>query len=258
MILKEITEHLLDWFFPRRCVFCDDLLKSGEKYLCRKCRVRMPSPIQEPRCKRCGKPLVVNEQEYCYDCLEYEQKYDRGIGIFTYQDPMKQALMRLKFKGRKEYGDFLGRLMCIYGEEFIKQMFNDSNKNTVFIQRNELADQFRCAPSQINYVLTTRFTYEKGYLIESKRGGGGHIAIKQLEYGNPSERERLINKSIGETITYHNALALLNNLLESGIIKEREYEIMKIAINDRSLSSSENKNKIRADILKAMITVILS
>ena len=72
-------------------------------------------------------------------------------------------------------------------EEFIKQMFNDSNKNTVFIQRNELADQFRCAPSQINYVLTTRFTYEKGYLIESKRGGGGHIAIKQLEYGNPSE-----------------------------------------------------------------------
>ena len=143
-------------------------------------------------------------------------------------------------------------------EEFIKQMFNDSNKNTVFIQRNELADQFRCAPSQINYVLTTRFTYEKGYLIESKRGGGGHIAIKQLEYGNPSERERLINKSIGETITYHNALALLNNLLESGIIKEREYEIMNIAINDRSLSSSENKNKIRADILKAMITVILS
>lgn len=122
MILKEITEHLLDWFFPRRCVFCDDLLKSGEKYLCRKCRVRMPSPIQEPRCKRCGKPLVVNEQEYCYDCLEYEQKYDRGIGIFTYQDPMKQALMRLKFKGRKEYGEFLGRLMCIYGEEFIKQI----------------------------------------------------------------------------------------------------------------------------------------
>lgn len=143
-------------------------------------------------------------------------------------------------------------------EEFIKQMFNNSNENIVFIQRNELADQFRCAPSQINYVLTTRFTYEKGYLIESKRGGGGHIAIKQLEYGNSNERERVINKSIGETITYHNAISLLNNLLESGIIKDREYEIMKIAINDRSLASVENKNKIRADILKAMIMVILS
>ena len=143
-------------------------------------------------------------------------------------------------------------------EEFIKQMFNESNENIVFIQRNELADQFRCAPSQINYVLTTRFTYEKGYLIESKRGGGGHIAIKQLEYNNSNERERIINKSIGETITYHNAISMLNNLLESGVIKDREYEIMKIAINDRSLSSSDNKNKIRADILKAMIMVILS
>lgn len=143
-------------------------------------------------------------------------------------------------------------------EEFIKQMFNESNENIVFIQRNELADQFRCAPSQINYVLTTRFTYDKGYLIESKRGGGGHIAIKQLEYNNSNERERIINKSIGETITYHNAISMLNNLLESGVIKDREYEIMKIAINDRSLSSSDNKNKIRADILKAMIMVILS
>ncbi len=143
-------------------------------------------------------------------------------------------------------------------EEFIKQMFNENRDNVIFIQRNELADQFRCAPSQINYVLTTRFTYERGYLIESKRGGGGHIAIKQLDYDNSDRRDELINQSIGETITYHNANSLLNHLLESGIIEEREYEIMKIAINDRSLTSADNKNKIRADILKAMIMIILS
>ncbi len=143
-------------------------------------------------------------------------------------------------------------------EEFIKQMFNDNTNNVVFIQRNELADQFRCAPSQINYVLTTRFTYERGYLIESKRGGGGHIAIKQLEYDNSNKREELINQSIGNTITYHNANALLNHLLESGVIEKRESEIMKIAINDRSLTSADDKNKIRADILKAMIMIILS
>ena len=53
-------------------------------------------------------------------------------------------------------------------EDFIKEMFNENRDNVIFIQRNELADQFRCAPSQINYVLTTRFTYERGYLIESK------------------------------------------------------------------------------------------
>lgn len=143
-------------------------------------------------------------------------------------------------------------------ENFIKQMFNENNEKVIFIQRNELADQFRCAPSQINYVLTTRFTYERGYLIESKRGGGGHIVIKQLKYDDSNKREELINQSIGDTITYHNANAILRNLLESGIIEEREYEIMKIAINDRSLVSSANTNKVRADILKGMIMIILS
>jgi transcriptional regulator CtsR len=143
-------------------------------------------------------------------------------------------------------------------EAFIKQLFNENRENVIFIQRNELADQFRCAPSQINYVLTTRFTYERGYLIESKRGGGGHIAIKQLEYDSSNERERLINQSIGDAMTYHNGYSLLNHLLESGVIQERECEIMKIAINDRSLTSTDNKNKVRADILKAMMMIILS
>lgn len=143
-------------------------------------------------------------------------------------------------------------------EAFIKQMFNENRDNVIFIQRNELADQFRCAPSQINYVLTTRFSYERGYLIESKRGGGGHIAIKQLEYDSSNKREELINQSIGDAMTYHNANALLKDLLESGVIEKREYEIMKIAINDRSLISTDNKNKVRADILKGMVMIILS
>ena len=143
-------------------------------------------------------------------------------------------------------------------EDFIKEMFNNNDDNVVFIQRNELADQFRCAPSQINYVLTTRFTYERGYLIESKRGGGGHIGIKQLSHGSSNIRGQLITQSIGYAITYHNANALLENLLESEIIEKKQYELMKIAINDRSLISVENKNKVRADILKAMIMVILS
>jgi len=143
-------------------------------------------------------------------------------------------------------------------EAFIKQMFNENRDNVIFIQRNELADQFRCAPSQINYVLTTRFSYERGYLIESKRGGGGHIVIKQLEYDSSNKREELINQSIGNAMTYHNANALLKDLLESGVIEKRECEIMKIAINDRSLISTDNKNKVRADILKGMVMIILS
>lgn len=143
-------------------------------------------------------------------------------------------------------------------EEFIKELFNDSGENIVLIQRNELADQFRCAPSQINYVLTTRFTYNKGYLIESKRGGGGHIIIKQVDDHGSNKREQIINQSIGNTITYHNAADIIDNLFESRIIVAKECELMKIAINDRTLISCENRNKTRADILKAMIMVILS
>ncbi|MBW6410345.1 CtsR family transcriptional regulator [Clostridium weizhouense] len=143
-------------------------------------------------------------------------------------------------------------------EEFIKEMFNDSNNNIILIQRNELADQFSCAPSQINYVLTTRFTYNKGYLIESKRGGGGHIVIKQLNHEGSNERETIINQSIGNSITYHNAVDIIENLYESNIITDRECELMKIAINDRTLILTENRNKVRAEILKAMIMVSLS
>lgn len=143
-------------------------------------------------------------------------------------------------------------------ENFIKDMFNDNDGNVIFIQRNELADQFRCAPSQINYVLTTRFTYERGYLIESKRGGGGHIVIKQLDHSSSNMREQIINQSIGDAITYYNASILLDDLLKAEIIDKKQYDLMKIAVNDRSLASAENRNKVRADILKAMIMIILS
>lgn len=143
-------------------------------------------------------------------------------------------------------------------EKFIKDMLNENGGDKVLIQRNELADQFRCAPSQINYVLTTRFTYEKGYVIESRRGGGGYIVIKQVTYDGTERRNRIIYEAIGESITYHNAVSLIQNLLDLKIATEREMELMKIAVNDRTLSSTENRNKVRADILKGMLMVVLS
>lgn len=141
-------------------------------------------------------------------------------------------------------------------EKFIKGMINEQNQ--VQIQRNELADKFSCAPSQINYVLTTRFTYEKGYLIESRRGGGGYIVIKRLLNDNNDRRLDIINNSIGSSITYQGALSILEHLKETESITSKEYEIMKISLNDRSLGLVVEKNKVRAEILKGMITVILS
>ena len=143
-------------------------------------------------------------------------------------------------------------------ENFIKDMINEERERQVLIQRNELADKFSCAPSQINYVLTTRFTYEKGYIIESKRGGGGCIVIKKITYDDKDERLLLINTSIGESITYGGALSILDHLKDTKNITEKEYEIIKISLNDRTLVSVEDKNILRADMLKGIITVILS
>ncbi|SHK75103.1 transcriptional regulator CtsR [Clostridium cavendishii DSM 21758] len=143
-------------------------------------------------------------------------------------------------------------------EQFIKSLIEESNSQELQIQRNELADKFSCAPSQINYVLTTRFTYDKGYLIESKRGGGGHIVIRRVNYDNKQLRNKIINQTIGESITYNGASVLLEGMFANELIDRNTFEIMKITLNDRTLQNVPDKNKVRADILSAIIMVLLA
>lgn len=141
-------------------------------------------------------------------------------------------------------------------EQFIKDLLNDNSDKELLIQRNELANYFSCAPSQINYVLTTRFTTDKGYYIESRRGGGGHIVIKRVDYGIGKTLLDIVIDKIGNNITYDRALQIIEGLRETGVITDRETNIMKVAVNDRTLTSSDNRNVLRADILKAMVMVI--
>jgi len=142
-------------------------------------------------------------------------------------------------------------------EEFIKDMIKDNSKDELQIQRNELANLFSCAPSQINYVLTTRFTTDKGYYIESKRGGGGCILIRRVEHIEHKPLTEVINEKIGDSITYDSGVQIILGLYESNKINEREAMLIKIAINDRTLMQGENRNRLRADILKSMIMVVL-
>lgn len=142
-------------------------------------------------------------------------------------------------------------------EDFIKEMLLESG-DEIQIQRNELANYFSCAPSQINYVLTTRFTNDRGYVIESRRGGGGCIVIRQIPYDSNEELINAIKGQIGDSLTYHGAAAVVDGLLESDMITLREALLMKMAINDRTLNYTEEKNKLRANILKSMIMVILN
>ncbi|WDC85503.1 CtsR family transcriptional regulator [Caloramator sp. mosi_1] len=101
-------------------------------------------------------------------------------------------------------------------EDFIKQMLETSEQNVLEIQRNELANIFNCAPSQINYVLTTRFTIDKGYYIESRRGGGGCIRITRVELDKNQYIKRVIKENIMDSLTQSDAEAYIEFFKDRG------------------------------------------
>ncbi len=144
-------------------------------------------------------------------------------------------------------------------EEFLKSMLKQTENNMIEIHRNILAEQFDCAPSQISYVLTTRFRNNNGYIVESRRGGGGSIKIYEIKIQDDEQIHKLINRSIGESITKLKAYDILNYLMRKKIITERENQIIKRAISDRAVSliNIDKKNKVRAKILKETLLAVV-
>lgn len=142
-------------------------------------------------------------------------------------------------------------------EDFIKTLLKQS-EGELELQRNELAEYFECAPSQINYVLATRFSLDRGYYIESRRGGGGFIRIVQLDLDKDDYLLHLINERIGRTISENETNDIVTNIMERGIITEREALIIKSALTDKVIAIPANlRGVIRANILKAMLVAIL-
>jgi len=107
-------------------------------------------------------------------------------------------------------------------EEYLKMILDDAQEGYVVLQRGFLAEFFSCAPSQINYVLTTRFTAEKGYVVESRRGGGGYLRIIKLGLDPEGKFQRLMAELIGEEMSQTRAYNLIDRLLEEEILTERE------------------------------------
>ncbi|NLY42695.1 MAG: CtsR family transcriptional regulator [Clostridiaceae bacterium] len=141
-------------------------------------------------------------------------------------------------------------------EDFLKQMLNEAD-GVVEIQRNELANYFNCVPSQINYVIDTRFTIEKGYIVQSRRGGGGYIKINRINPDKNSYLMHIVN-SIGDSITQQTAEAFINNFHDYDAITEREARIMKSVIGDKVLNIPQPKrDMLRATLLKNMIMHLL-
>ena len=143
-------------------------------------------------------------------------------------------------------------------EQYLKRLLEQAGQGQIEIQRNELAIQFSCVPSQINYVLSTRFSMEHGYIVESRRGGGGFVRIVKLELDDRSVLINYMNRLIGEDITQQGAVGIISRLLEEGLITRRESEIMKAAVyRDVLRTALPDRDKLRASILKAMLIAIL-
>jgi len=140
-------------------------------------------------------------------------------------------------------------------EGFLKSMINEMD-GYIEIQRNELASRFNCVPSQINYVLSTRFTNEKGYYVESRRGGGGYITIRRLNTNSAGDYIMHTITSIGDRITQHTCEVFINNFVDYDIINNREAMLMKAATSDKALAdvAPNKRDDVRAAILKNMLT----
>lgn len=139
-------------------------------------------------------------------------------------------------------------------ESFIKEMMDDMD-GSIEIQRNELANRFNCVPSQINYVISTRFSNDKGYYVESRRGGGGYISIKRLNVDSVGEYLMHIITSIGDKLSQHTCEIFVQNFMDYDIINEQEAGLMKAATSDKALAavSPESRDEIRMTILKNML-----
>jgi transcriptional regulator CtsR len=137
-------------------------------------------------------------------------------------------------------------------EKYIKEILSSSD--TIRLKRNELAEKFQCVPSQINYVLKTRFSIERGYVVESKRGGGGYIRVVKVQPVTDAdlidEMIHLIDYQISENM----ADSIIVHLLEEEVINEREARLMLSAIDHGVIEADvPTRDEIRANILKAML-----
>ncbi|MBO5217893.1 MAG: CtsR family transcriptional regulator [Clostridia bacterium] len=141
--------------------------------------------------------------------------------------------------------------------KLIEEMLDEQN-GQLEIRRSELAGRMNCAPSQINYVITSRFTPERGYLIESRRGGGGYIRIIRKEL---SRDEYLMHcfHAIGDELDEGTALAILRNLADNSLLGAPQADVAAAAVSQASLARvpSEFRKNVRADIFRQIILSLM-
>ena len=138
--------------------------------------------------------------------------------------------------------------------DFLQDCLDETGDGVLEVQRSELAQKFNCVPSQINYVMSTRFSPERGYIVESRRGGNGYIRITRVQVDRETLLMHVIN-SLGDSVDLPSARAILGNLAESGALTEDLARTLLAAVGDKALGAvpRDLRDQVRADVLKNVL-----
>lgn len=142
---------------------------------------------------------------------------------------------------------------------YILHMLEEADDGAAELQRNMLAEELGCVPSQINYVLASRFTPEQGYIVESRRGGGGYIRIRRVRYENAVSPLMHTVNSIGDALTPGTAMAILDNLVEGQQLAPETARVMAAALADQAYRAVpvQLRDQLRATLMKHMLTAVV-
>lgn len=134
---------------------------------------------------------------------------------------------------------------------FLQDSLDEAENGVLEVQRSDLAQRFNCVPSQINYVMSTRFSPERGYIVESRRGGNGYIRITRVRVDRETLLMHVIN-SLGEAVDLPSVRAILGNLAQSGAVEEDICRTLLAAVGDKALSAvpRDLRDQVRAAIMK--------
>ena len=142
---------------------------------------------------------------------------------------------------------------------YILQRMEQADSGVAELKRNELAEKLGCVPSQINYVLTSRFTPERGYIVESRRGGGGYIRVYRVQQQPTVSPLMHTVNAISDSLSLGTARVILENLVYEDYLSKAAANLIAAALSDRSLKaiSSEQRAAVRADMMKQMLTTLI-
>ena len=143
-------------------------------------------------------------------------------------------------------------------EEYIKSLLEQESAGVVEIQRNFLSEYFHCVPSQINYVLSTRFTPVQGYMVETRRGGGGFVRIVSLQLDDDDDLQDALMDAVGDKLTQSDSEGLTEYLYQQGILSQREMLLFNSMLKDRVMTglNKNQRDNVRASMMQHMLAML--